>query len=95
MATNMKVDPEALAAVIVGCFPKLNSIEERLSLELYRLLPAGQPVSRTLLAERLGVTPEIVNQILAGWPGVFSDSQEQIVGTGVFPSRQHMRALIN
>lgn len=36
MATNIKVDPEALAAVIVGCFPKLNSIEERLSLELYR-----------------------------------------------------------
>ena len=37
-------------------------------------------MSRTLLAERLGVTPEIVNQILASWPGVFSDSQEQIVG---------------
>ncbi len=80
MATNIKVDPEALAAAIVGCFPKLNSLEERLSLELYRLLAAGQPVPRILLAERLGVASEIVNQILDCWPGVFSDSQEQIVG---------------
>jgi hypothetical protein len=32
------------------------------------------------LAERVGVSVEIVDQILNRWPGVFSDAQRNIVG---------------
>src|SRR5258708_11552130 len=80
MATNIKVDPEALAAAIVGCFPKLNSLEERLSLELYRLLAAGPPVPRILLAERLRGASQIRNQILDCLACGFSDSKDANVG---------------
>jgi alkylmercury lyase len=75
-----KLNLEELAASVVRCFPALNSLEQRLSLDLYRLLAEGQPVPRTVLAERLGVSLEAVNRILDGWPGVFSDAERRIVG---------------
>ena len=37
MATPSKLNLDELAASIVRCFPSLNSIEQRLSLDLYRL----------------------------------------------------------
>ncbi len=80
MSTASRVDLNELAASIVECFPALNLLEQRLSLDLYRLLAEGQPVPRTALAERLEVAVETVNHILDGWPGVFSDAQRQIVG---------------
>ncbi len=80
MITNGKVDLDKVATSIVGLFPSLDLFEQRLSLELYRLLAAGQPVPRAILAERLGVPVEIVNAILGGWPGVFSDLEQGVVG---------------
>ncbi len=80
MITNHKIDLDGVAASIVGSFPTLDLFEQQLSLELYRLLAEGQPVRRATLAERLGVPVEIVNGILGGWPGVFSDSQQRVVG---------------
>src|SRR6266851_6703282 len=80
MITNDKVDLDDVAASIVGVFPTLDLFEQRLSLELYRLLAEGQPVPRATLADRLGVPVEIVNAILGGWPGVFSDPQQRVVG---------------
>jgi alkylmercury lyase len=80
MATPSKLNLEELAASIVGCFPSLNSIEQRLSLDLYRLLAEGQPVPRMALAKRLEISVESVNCILDGWPGVFSDAEHRIVG---------------
>jgi hypothetical protein len=52
-----KVNLDDLAPSIVGCFPTLDLLEQRLSLELYRLLAAGQPVPRETLAERLPSEP--------------------------------------
>jgi len=75
-----KLNLDDLAASVVRCFPALNLLEQRLSLELYRLLAEGQPVPRTVLAERLGVSLEAVNHILDDWPGVFSDVERRIVG---------------
>jgi hypothetical protein len=46
------VDIDAVALGIVKAFPALDGFEQRLSLELYRLLPAGQPVVRAVLADR-------------------------------------------
>jgi alkylmercury lyase len=80
MATPSKLNLDELAASIVRCFPSLNMIEQRLSLDLYSLLAEGQPVSRNALAERLDVPVETVNRTLDGWPGVFSDSERRIVG---------------
>lgn len=74
------VDVDAVALGIVKVFPTLDLFEQRLSLELYRLLSGGQPVARAVLAERLQASAEIVNRILDGWPGVFSDSERRIVG---------------
>src|SRR5258708_6498337 len=71
---------EDLAAGIVSAFPALDLFEQRLSLELYRLLSGGQPVARAVLAERLQISVEIVDPILDGWPGVFSDSERRIIG---------------
>jgi alkylmercury lyase len=80
MATPSKLNLDELAASIVRCFPSLNLIEQRLSLDLYRLLAEGQPVPRTALAKRLEISVETVNRILDGWPGVFSDAEQRIVG---------------
>ncbi len=80
MTTMGKVNLDDLAASIVRCFPTLDLLEQRLSVELYRLLAAGQPVLRETLAERLGIPVDSVYRILGTWPGVFSDAQRQVVG---------------
>jgi|SRR5579883_556127 len=73
-------DIDAIALGIVKAFPALDGFEQRLSLELYRLLAAGQPVARAVLADRLQVPVALADRILDGWPGVFSDSKQRIVG---------------
>ncbi len=80
MTMMRKVNLNDLAGSIVRCFPTLDLLEQRLSLELYRLLAEGQPVPRAKLAERLGVPVDGVDRILDSWPGVFSDAQRQVVG---------------
>ena len=64
----------------MSVFPVLDLFERRLSLELYRLLSIGEPVTRAVLAERLQVSGVIVDRILDRWPGLFSDSDRRIVG---------------
>ncbi len=80
MATPSRLDLEELATSIVRCFPSLNVLEQRLSLDLYRLMAEGQPVHRTDLAKRLETSVEAVNRTLDSWPGVFSDAEKRIVG---------------
>ena len=80
MATPSKLNLDELAASIVKCFPGLNLFEQRLSLDLYRLLGEGQPVQRTELAKRLETSVETVNRILDSWRGVFCDAEGRIVG---------------
>ena len=80
MTAKNKVLLDDVTAYIVGLFPSLNAFEQRLSLELYRLLAKGQAVPRQRLAERLESTVETVNKTLDSWPGVFSNERRQIVG---------------
>jgi len=47
------VDVDAVALGIGKVSPPLDLFEQRLSLELYRLLSGGQPVARAVLAERV------------------------------------------
>ena len=77
---SQNVDVDAVALGIVKIFPTLDLFEQRLSLEVYRLLSGGEPVARAVLAERLQVSVETVDRILDSWPGVFSNSARRIVG---------------
>ena len=74
------VGVDAVALGIVKAFPSLDRFEQRLSLELYRLLSGGQPVARAVLADRLDAPMATIDRILDGWPGVFWDSERRIVG---------------
>ena len=80
MTAHDRINLDDVAARIVGVFPELDRIEQHLSLELYRLLAEGQPVSRAVLAQRVRIPMETVDQILDGWPGVFSNVHRQVVG---------------
>ena len=80
MTAHDRINLDEVAARIVEVFPELDRIEQHLSLELYRLLAEGQPVSRAVLAQRVRIPMETVDQILDGWPGVFSNAQRQVVG---------------
>jgi alkylmercury lyase len=71
---------DKLAASVLGAFPKLDALDQRLSLELYRMLAEGRPVSRGSLAQRLEISDETVERILDGWPGVFFDPDRRVVG---------------
>ena len=74
------IDLDEMAATLLTAFPKLDVLDQRLSLELYRMLAEGRPVARGDLARRLGIPHETVDRILDVWPGVFSDSDNRIVG---------------
>lgn len=73
-------DAKETAAALVGLFPTLGPEEQRMSLELYRLLADGQPVPIQRLAERLGHRSDDVAKTLRGWPGVFFDQQWDVIG---------------
>ena len=80
MTAHDRINLDEVAARIVEVFAELDRIEQHLSLELYRLLAEGQPVSRAVLAQRVRIPMETVDQILDGWPGVFSNVHRQVVG---------------
>jgi alkylmercury lyase len=71
---------DTLAASVLGAFPKLDALDQRLSLGLYRMLAEGRPVSPGSLAQRLEISDETVERTLDGWPGVFFDADRQVVG---------------
>lgn len=89
MTTTGNVDLDEVAARIARVLAStasgdgregLNTLEQRLSVALYRLLAEGHPVPRSLLAERLPGPLNTVDEILDRWPGVFSDVERRVVG---------------
>lgn len=60
--------------------PQMSSGEQRLSINLYRLLMGGEPVSRSRLTRTSGLSADEVTSILDTWPGVHFDTDERIVG---------------
>ena len=68
---------------IINSFPdefiKLSTEEQKVSVQLYRLLAKGQPVPRERLATTLNFSNEVVNNILSQWSGVYYDAG-RIVG---------------
>jgi alkylmercury lyase len=78
--TEPNFDVKEIAAALVALFPRLTLEEQRLSLELYRLLAEGQPVTIQRLADRLGHSSEDVANRLHKWPGVFFNEQQDVFG---------------
>ena len=74
------VDLEELASALVAAMPELEESEQRVAVELYRLLAEGLPVSRERLAERAGLPPARIAELLERWPGVYPDDEGLIVG---------------
>jgi len=75
-----ETDLKAMAATLVGSFPKLNKNDQTLAITLYRLLAQGKPVTLLGLAEKLGVALEAVTQVLKTWPGVYFDDENNVIG---------------
>jgi alkylmercury lyase len=78
------IDPtpnvEEVAEALRSAAPTLHPAEQRLALELYRLLLAGQPVTTRDLASSAGFDEGVVEEALGRWPGVFRDRKGRIVG---------------
>jgi alkylmercury lyase len=79
-AAESEIDLDDVAVRTMKIFPVLDLLEQRVSLQLYRLLAEGRPVLRVTLAQSLGISENTVDGILDRWPGVFADSQRRIVG---------------
>jgi len=60
--------------------PQMSPGEQRLSINLYRLLLEGTPVSKSRLARTSGLSADDVASILDTWPGVHFDADDRIVG---------------
>lgn len=71
---------ESVAEALRAAVPTLDPAEQRLALELYRLLLAGKPVTSSDLASRAGADAARVDAALDRWPGVFRDRKGRIVG---------------
>src|SRR3954453_11053479 len=74
------VSVEELARAIGAARPSLEPEEERLALAVYRLLAEGEPVSVTALANHLDRSAVVVERSLDGWPAVFRDDEQRVVG---------------
>jgi alkylmercury lyase len=73
-------DLNALADDIDAAMPKLDRTEQRVAVQLYRLLADGQPVEHERLALRAGVPLSRVTRLLSSWPGVYQDDQGRVIG---------------
>ncbi len=78
--TAMHHDPQAVLRALPREFHSLQRDEQRVSLQLYRLLAEGEPVSRSRIAETLGLPEASVNTILEQWPGVYFNEEGEVIG---------------
>jgi len=61
-------------------FINLGAAEQKVSVQIYRLLASGQPVPLESIASETGLSRQDVQAILKRWPGVFYDGADRIVG---------------
>lgn len=68
-----------LSRLFVEAFPQLSVDDQKLSLELYRLLLEGEPVALDRLARTVGIAGETAYETLSQWPGVFYDHAHSVI----------------
>jgi alkylmercury lyase len=71
---------EALASAVANAAPDLDEEQQRIALAVYLRLAEGSPAPATEVAERVGLTAERVEELLAAWPGVFRDEGGSVIG---------------
>ncbi len=69
---------------IIGSLPdellKLRPVEQKVSVQLYKLLAEGRPVPPEKIARTLHLSKDVVSNILSSWPRVYYDDDSFIVG---------------
>lgn len=71
---------DELAQALEGALPELDGDGVRLAFALYRQLAKGRPVGNATLVADTQISAKRVQEILASWPGVFTDDNGNIVG---------------
>ncbi len=78
-----KVNLEKLADKLVALIPKLEAVDQRGIVTLYRLLTEGQPVSPAHLAGALGLSESHVRDVLERWQSfVYYDRDGSVIAFG-------------
>jgi alkylmercury lyase len=68
---NDNQDVQRLADQFIQLFPRLDGDSRAVAIQIYRLLAMGEPVEPAQVAGAAGVGVARVEELLAGWPGVF------------------------
>ena len=90
----MKPSFKVVTESVLRLFPRLNDVEERISLGLYRLLAKGEPVPADLVAEVADMSVDAVKSTLGSWYGVQRDSAGRVTGywgLTIAPTRHRLR----
>ena len=66
----------------LSAFPKLTQVEQTVSIQIFRLLVGGKPVSPIALADSLGWTTDRVHKVLEKRCGISRDEKGRIVAYG-------------
>jgi len=79
-----------LVEILRPAFPTLNKSEQKVSLQIYRLLCKGSPVTQQMLAESLRIPIATIHEMLNQWWGIHFDDQDRIIaywGLTIQPTR--------
>ena len=71
---------EEVAATLNSVLPSIDKKEQRVAIELYRLLAKGEPVAVETLAEIVQLASDEIETLLDQWYGVFRDDEKRIIG---------------
>jgi alkylmercury lyase len=71
---------ETVATAVAKAAPDFDEEQQRIALAVYRMLAEGSAAPARDVAERVGVTAERVDELLADWPGVFRDEDGSVIG---------------
>ncbi len=68
-----------LVEIIEPAFPRLNPVEQKVSIQIHRLLAKGCPLERQFVADRLQIPVKRINEMLNRWWGIQYDQQNRII----------------
>jgi len=69
-----------LVEVLRPAFPYLNQEEQKVSVQIHRLLAQGRPLTSQHVADSLQLSVETVNEMLKQWWGIHYDDRDRIIG---------------
>ena len=78
--SKILVSLDELAAAYNQALPTLEPDEQRIAMQIYRLMAAGKPVSRKAIIKATKYSNETVNAILDKWFGVYYNDAKNIIG---------------